>query len=808
MASLFSKLDRDIELEWLADREGVQRVLASVLSCPVARVQASLEGALGAQEEARGAYRFSDAPQARPLELAREPPPPGFPELLWAPRRWQRHFWPISEGSGTDLVAAWLAARSLAHCIRAPDAGTALGRLDPAGPNFIRLEHAPPPDLAWPELPLVVAAPGPALAGFATIAEPPVAAYLSELVSWFSDRMPADGRLDPGAAVAWFEANSDLTGDFDTIVGCLALLDEFGAKRVTGKSRTQLAKLFLARRITDGTSPGDDASWVEENALSIVSAIVRSSLTDSARDPAAPRPRQEWVDSVPEEFRRGVDVEWVKASLLSAGTALSVQELERALTRAPPGAHRVVTALERAGLLSPRDEGLVLGPRWLLRTAERLAIDELLASSGLEWGEALLGGARSAEILAALAARMRLGDFRFVDRLVDHGDAASPAFAAAVSALTATLGAVLLAGVEAELDTVSALLELATEQVVRFDDGTLVPRVAIAGVPDGAFLVGAWALSEALLNEGRQLRGPLEPARATVSNLDQAHAFLEEQSPNEWALAAKVLIAKVAHETHSEHAACLPLAVDATWPWARLSTLSRTRHGLAALRHHVASEGAPERPWPRVAEWIWQAWFRAGFPATTLFDRATDSGRELWSHLPVAVLGALLEVAHPVLRDVPLDAFGEATLRLLLERSDRLPAFDRRGVPAALVGQAVDAALRTSNQRALGSLWQAHEGPLLERTSRAQHSGDEHELGLLLGAAPARAESLLLALFSTRLREEGVGQPGVDPIRRWLIARCRFRGENFREAYALLHDVEERLARVARARGPGVVPAR
>src|SRR5437868_4282726 len=39
LAALFSKLDRNIELEWLADREAVQRTLSLVLGCALSDVQ-------------------------------------------------------------------------------------------------------------------------------------------------------------------------------------------------------------------------------------------------------------------------------------------------------------------------------------------------------------------------------------------------------------------------------------------------------------------------------------------------------------------------------------------------------------------------------------------------------------------------------------------------------------------------------------------------------------------------------------------------------------------------------------------------
>src|SRR5262245_32758189 len=67
LAALFSKLDRGLELEWLADRPEVQQVLADVLGGSPARIAAALSSvAKSGGEPTR--VRLFDLPFAAPLD--------------------------------------------------------------------------------------------------------------------------------------------------------------------------------------------------------------------------------------------------------------------------------------------------------------------------------------------------------------------------------------------------------------------------------------------------------------------------------------------------------------------------------------------------------------------------------------------------------------------------------------------------------------------------------------------------------------------------------------------------------------------
>lgn len=69
LATVLSKLDRDLDLEWLADRADVQRVLAEVLGCAVADVQAAVVAGTQQPDRATRRVRLEDLRYARALDL-------------------------------------------------------------------------------------------------------------------------------------------------------------------------------------------------------------------------------------------------------------------------------------------------------------------------------------------------------------------------------------------------------------------------------------------------------------------------------------------------------------------------------------------------------------------------------------------------------------------------------------------------------------------------------------------------------------------------------------------------------------------
>src|SRR4051812_35400008 len=117
LASIFSKLDRNQEADWLAERVGVQRVLSKVLGVPLDDVRAPSAGA-GSRTDVRR-LRLTSLRYARALDLVEEPLCPGLPPAVLTPGSYRNTFWRAPSGSGRSLVGRFLQARGLASVIEA-----------------------------------------------------------------------------------------------------------------------------------------------------------------------------------------------------------------------------------------------------------------------------------------------------------------------------------------------------------------------------------------------------------------------------------------------------------------------------------------------------------------------------------------------------------------------------------------------------------------------------------------------------------------------------------------------------------------
>src|SRR3954471_5706972 len=138
LAALFSKLDRDQELDWLGDRPGAQLALAKALGASLddirARVQRRQEGAPGQ------VLRLRALPAARALSLLEEPLFPGIPSEVLEPASFGGVYWIAPSGAGRSLVGRWLAARGLARFVRAERWRDAQSQLPAHGAVFVELE--------------------------------------------------------------------------------------------------------------------------------------------------------------------------------------------------------------------------------------------------------------------------------------------------------------------------------------------------------------------------------------------------------------------------------------------------------------------------------------------------------------------------------------------------------------------------------------------------------------------------------------------------------------------------------------------
>jgi hypothetical protein len=175
----------------------------------------------------------------------------------------------------------------------------------------------------------------------------------------------------------------------------------------------------------------------------------------------------------------------------------------------------------------------------------------------------------------------------------------------------------------------------------------------------------------------------------------------------------------------------------------------------------------------------------------------------LWAEIPDQILLGLAVREPRLLREALSRCWSGARLEVILEHA-RVPlpeAFEH--LKETQVDVALAFARRVSDRVGLTVLWRRFETEMVARLGALLKDGDALGVDFVLEAAPRGARKSIVTRLAAAISERGVAHPAFGPIRRHLARLCRTRGEGFHEAYALLHDVEQRLLRVGTARGRG-----
>ncbi|HYQ45817.1 MAG TPA: hypothetical protein VER11_27785, partial [Polyangiaceae bacterium] len=305
LASIFSKLDRNQEADWLAERVGVQRVLSKVLGVPLDDVRAPGTQVGGGGRVDLRRLRLTSLRYARALDLLEEPLCPGLPPVALKPGTYNATFWRAPSGSGRSLVGRFLQARGLAHVIEASTVEEAFAQLPERGPVFIEL-HAqqvlPLPDAPRAEL-CVAGNFEPRNPTWQVHTSPPVESYLDELVDWVASRLPPDGRFDAALTRTWLRTEMLDSGILDGLgaaLGLCGLADENGVQSLRGKSPQKLAERFCRDRLVATVEPeAAHAAWLKRNGYDVLVGIGHRLLADSEAAWDEPRSLESWLELVP-----------------------------------------------------------------------------------------------------------------------------------------------------------------------------------------------------------------------------------------------------------------------------------------------------------------------------------------------------------------------------------------------------------------------------------------------------------------------------------------------------------------------------
>lgn len=818
LEALLGKLDRDLELGWLAERPAVRKCLARALRCPVESLERGPAREPAGPGGGGGRVRLEPLRFGRALDLREEALFPGIPAEVLRPARWGRLWWVAPPGAGQSLVGRWLAARGLADPVALTCSSEARSIAGPARPLFVELQRD---DGLLPDLdaPVCVAAPFPPGDGsFAVVRSPPVQDVLPALVAWAAARLPADGGFDVERTLEWFARGALASGVVDTVETALGLcgaLDEIGFRAAVREPLAEVARRFVGRRVGELTRAGHaDAAWLRRSAHELLVELMTRLLVEPTNPWHDPRSLDAWLALVPEEFQREVDVDWMRALLASDDGPIRSRDVERAARRLPPGAFRVVRGLRAAGLLEEVGPGgdLALRPRWLGRVLAQQARQRLARGAPLELGAGLLSPFEAEGIAQELLQRLRGGDLGAVEDVLDLETEESLAATTALEAVFRTTGLAVLEGVEIPAELLAALAEEQLRLAVTLDDELPRPRVAHrapAGslLGDGCFWLASLALTEGL-DGVRPRSSPLDPWRASTpprglrAALDGIAADLA-QVPAERAIATYALVDRLRLALGQLGDPCHPLerpgvALDeltlGVATWDVLAELDRLPHGPAALAALGARRGVDA---DELCREVWRAAVeaRVTVTATPLFDPASTFGAALWRAAPPAAWTAMASRDEAGLDLGLADA---ATLDALRARWPELgprvrEAFWRSAPEAPWRAGLAEHPPTTTAEAAIA--W-ARSPPAVAASLPVLLAAGA-DAAPLLAAAP-RDQTATIAAAIEPLRLDAVPEPTLLALRRWAHAAVATRAPGGVRAFALLAAVERDLAKVPR----------
>lgn len=825
LAAVFSKLDRGLDLDWLAERLPVQEVLSRLLVCPLSEIQGHLPRS-GQTEDGR--IRLFDVPYARALDVRTESPMPGLPTEVLEPSSWSRSWWFAPSGSGRSVAGQLLAARGQARVIDCLDRDSPAS-IHAHGPLYVEL-HQPAEwleSLVAANHRLCIAAPFvPEDAGlepgrFARIDASAQTEVLPTVVDWLAQRLGSGGRFEPRAGLEWLLREAVPLGLVDTLgstLGLCGLLDEVGVEELRGKPLSEIARKFLDLRLRRVQARRPDAAWFKQAHREVLALLVDHWLeTGQLWD--LPRSLDQWLALVPEEIRRGADVEWLRVSLGQIDPTIRPRDIERAARHLPPGAFQLMRLLEELGMLrrlKSNGDFWALGPRWLWLGLVEQARHRLVRQSPLVWGEALLRPAVAASVASALRERTRTDCSTLVEELLELGSCEEPGYGAAVEAALVRTGIGLLEGQELAADAAKDLLVEQLQLTVELPGALARPRFGLPWEPGqfaarhGLWLLAVLAVSEqveapaALRHpllcpwaEARVARGWRDLQDRILAAVELAHARRER-----WALAAYALFDRLRSllgDSGSEGTLAHPLdrpgrvldeIVHGVLEWESVEPFTDELAGLDALAFLAELRAIA---WETVAQAIWHAWKAVGRPPSALFSPDHPRADSLWKPLAAGDIAEYL--AEPGRPAPHYAAFGEPHWQAFV---DGLRAHDAARLADTALWQYLpeihvarvlsDAVL---GPKALRQLWGRFPEDVARRFAQSLREGELKAVDLALAAPREHTGRVLDALEPELILN--LSSEAMQRMRIWLHDGVEQLSPGWRRAYALLDTVEQRV---------------
>jgi hypothetical protein len=771
LATILSKLDRDVDLGWLADRVDVQVLLARALGCAVEVVAAHSSGT-GPSAGSRQ-VRWSDLRYARPFDLAEEALPPGIPAEVRDPVRWERVWWVTPHGGGRSLAGRWLEARALARHVRARSAADLRDVLDASTPLFLELDALELETLLRERSRICVAATRrpPTNEAWKVVESPAADELVRPLLRWANDRLPNDSDFDLEMALDWLRAAPLEDGELDslgTIIGLAGTLDELGMRETRNRHLIDVAAHHVRRRFAETFGDArNDVAWVRKHAIELMVGMARRALTDDERPWTTARTMDGWLALVPEQYRVGIEVEWLRLSLSRVDTTIRAADIERAARQMSPGAFRIVRTFRDAGILVETSDGeLGIRPRWLAAAVLGSARRNLLDGSPFEWGEAILRGHSAARVVQTLVERLAGGDSSPLSDVVELEAEDSPGYVAALETAFRAAGAALLSGQDVDAELLHAVWEEQHDLMLVLPGAAPRPRIEHEGseaalLSRGGWYLAALAISERL--EGQTRSGVLSPwgldavpegfptiVDAVLDASRRAHAAGEA-----WGLEAQALVDRLRVALGSEIASTperlpgtlLDEAAQGVLTWDSLRAQSDAE--LEVLLWLADARGTPTRS--ELADACWRAWRDAGCPELlgSPLDPRARRAEAIWSKVPPEQLATAAERSGDALAAV-LAAFDDERWTALFAAPalSRLPRLARAVSRVVSSEQAERWARGLVHDDTLAELWQRHAAALTRVLSDWVAGGEAPGAMALLRTAPHASAVQALELLS------------------------------------------------------------
>jgi hypothetical protein len=761
LANNLAKLDRREMLGWWLheDRAPYREVLSKVLDSKLTDLEEEIRGASASADPDRF-FEFEVFPNLSPIDLDRESPYPGVPEvLLEGDGPLGRTWWHAPPGAGRTLVSRWLCRRhgwSVATSLRpAPD--SAIVELD-----------ALPAEVAPRARRILVASPHrmPAgLAGWTEVSPPPRTEWVSAFARWVRERLRPGGCLDPDAIQAALSRDRRPL-PFDTpgqLLELLASADQVGidalyrspaprealrgwVKAHAGRSDRKVATLSGDHLLTHGAELLTRIELTRRaRGLPVTTETVMACLPPLAATPSA-------------------------NDLYALAHAGKLEELKRAIRPSPAD---ILEAMRALRWLPPEGSNVWGFPSHVLRQLAG-AVTEAAVSAPL----ATLGGLLDdTELVEGLVWELSdpVGIAGLIRRLVDI-DYEDPAQVVALDGIAK--GATLAVARGARVDEHSRQLLVAAIRRATGPTSTELPvrvRLPAHAEPECwdelarlIFSIGArgdtpdWTLARTV-DRGLVARpddptGRAGPLLRTLA-VDTLRALVEhhpDTAPPDLVAAAVRDLLRGGSVAPDDHARCAQIgpAVVVARVWAGVG-------------------------WEKIASRLWTVWLATTgalpwLPPGDDADQASLTG--MWTTVPAG----LLEQAHagPILDQATLGvALPPAVWRWLLTTAEGDPRLAKH-LPVEILLEHLDAG---GPPWAYAAGWARAPDHLLERLRGVLASGPIPAAFLLLESAPVALEGGILRAMQT----SPIPHSGLETARRWLEKVIARRGEEWRLAYAV-----------------------